>query len=542
MKGRLVLMGIAVTILFVVLAIGTGSAQKGKTIKLIAPPMYDWKLDWTIKEALTTNLRKGLREDATEWQWWYSTAQFLLTHPNVEIDFEKSPGWGGNPGWGQLGQPERLMTALASGDAPCMYFPESLGGISTAINEGYAADITDIVKDWKLYQWMRNEMWAYWAPFWQNNRCYGIPGYGYYTPCVIYRKDVFKNAGLAFPQDWTVDEFIQICGKIARPEKQMWALSLAGADQWVMEYLFDIYGLPLVIPDKTGKYTWRSAIDIPEARPIFEFYRTLAFEQKSVLISTGAEPLGQGMDLPGGKLAMALWGTSSSAIWRAAMSSGYFAGPSFYHITGTPAKTAFYEACGIAPFPRGPQNVRTNCGGTIYNFVFNPTLDKDELKAAFDWATWIMGGDGFRIMLEAQRIYARREEPSWNVPSTYPLPEKCLYLDRIVPEWYKIQKKMDIEPRLPSPEEYGLPLVGHSNALVPLIEELITNPRVNLEDIGRKHADRINKGVLNYRAKTQKRDSYEKYYNALDEFYKKHFPNYYAKTFKNLYSKYYKVR
>ncbi|MCD6231034.1 extracellular solute-binding protein [Candidatus Aerophobetes bacterium] len=513
-----------------------------KTVEITPLDWYPWLTEKTMLEIFNEHTTKA---DAWPWAFRYATALFIITHPEVKINFETEKQWprGSTP-------QEKLITAMASGEAPSYYSLGVLTGTpETDIAEGYAADITDLVDKWKFKDFLKENWWSVWQRAWKNGRCYALPAVWYTGSDMIYRRDLFKAAGLFNEEgkpgpsiNWTMDDFRTICQKLTDPKKQIWGFAMTGD---VIKYsrsiknFFDAFGVPRVIPDRSGKYTWRSALDIPEVQPLLKFWYDMVWKDKSVLVYPPGEPLYSGQETPNGRVAITYWLNSTAAQSRAINSTDLLAGPSFYHIKGTPEDMPFYKSCGPVPFPVGPEGIRLNLI-TAGLMGFNPTLDKDQLKAAFEFYTWMWGGgEGYKILLEQTRIVSKHPEVAVQMmPYLYPYPGKPK--KEVVPEWAKIEEIEKSFPTAPLPSAYNL-VVNLQNSVLPLFDTIIHDPKVDLQKVARETANRINKGVLNYKVKGQTVKNYKDYYTDLATFYKENFPEYYEKTFKNLFEKYYKV-
>ena len=513
-----------------------------RTVEITPLDAYPWLCEKTLLELFKEHTGGGLAPWA--WAFRYATAMFLTTHPEVKINFETEKQWprGSTP-------QEKLITAMASGEAPSYYSLGILTGTpETDIAEGYAADITELVNKWEFKDFVEENWWQIWQRAWIGSRCYGLPNYWYQGSDMIYIKHFFEKAGIfneegkpGPPVNWTMDDFRTICKKLTDSKKKIWGFAITGD---VTRYpkttkaFFDAFGVPQVIPDKSGKYTWKSALDIPEVQPLLEFWYNMVWKDKSVLVYPPGEPLYSGQETPNGRVAITYWLGSTAARGRAIISTDLVLGPSFYHIKGTPDDVPFYKSCGPAPFPVGPEGIRLNLisTGTI---GFNPTLDKDQLKAAFEFYTWMFGGgEGYKILLGQMRIVNRRKLAIQQMPYLYPYPG--ISLKEVIPEWIKIEEIEKSFPVAPLPSKYNL-VVNLQKSVFPLFDTIIHDPDVDLQKVARETANRINKGVLNYKVKGQTVKNYKDYYTDLAAFYKENFPEYYKKTFKSLFEKYYKV-
>ena len=501
-----------------------------------------WKIDKTPLEWYQ-EIDEDPVHSMQQWATRYATAIYLATHPRVNIQFEKSEKmWP----YGAVWQHEKLITALASGEAPAWYGLGAItGSIEGDIMEGYAADITDLVNNWDQKDFLMKHRWGVWHRAWREGHCYGVPPTYWVYAAFTYRKDYFKEAGIfdekgnpAPPLNWTTDDFKNICLKLTNPKKKRWAFSILNAKRSMIERFFDIFGVPLVIPDKSGKQTWKSGINIPEAMSVWNFYQYLV-KNNCILVGEAGEFKGSDeLEMVNGRIAMTRWTGISSAIWRAIMSK--YADPMFFHLEGTPKDLPFYKAAGVALFPKGPEgiNISTVSSGGV---AFNPSLSKDQLKAAFDLQTNLYGGGiGYVEKIKAKGIGAYGGKYIEDSLKTYRLPAEVLTLDKTLPEWDKITKIEETLPIQPTAGEFGLPVILE-DSMASIVDLVIHEPNIDLNKELNKAADRINKGVLNYKAGGNEKKKFEDYYTALGEFYKKNFPGYYKNTYVKLLEKYYKV-
>jgi len=543
-KVLTVLLVISLALSLLTAATVAPAEETKRTVEITPLDTYPWLCEKTLLELFNEHTGGGLAPWA--WAFRYATAMFLTTHPEVKIDFETEKEW---PRGRTL--QEKLMTAMASGEAPSYYTLGTLTGEPEVdITEGYAADITDLVDKWEYKDYLKENWWSIWQRAWKNGRCYGIPNVWWTGSDMVYRKDYFKEAGLFNKEgkpgpsvNWTFEDFRVICQKLTNPKKKIWGFAMnwdIARQPLNIKYLFDAWGVPQVIPDKSGKYTWKSALDIPEIQPLLKFWYDMVWKDKSVLVyAPGVKRLGA-HELPTGKVAITWWLNSAAAQTRALNSTDQLFGASSYHIKGTPEDLPFYKSCAPVPLPIGPEGIRlNNLRAGLYGF--NPTLDKDQLKASFEFYTWMWGGgEGYKIMLNQNRITSKKPEMKIKTMPTWLYPWGEITKKKLIPEWVKIEEIEKSFPTAPLPSAYNL-VVNLQDSVLPLFDTIIHEPKVDLQKVALDTANRINKGVLNYKVKGQTVKNYKDYYTDLAAFYKENFPEYYKKTFKSLFEKYYKV-
>lgn len=519
-------------------SIAAGASEEEK-IEITPGLMSGWfkqeKLDSTLRELLSTDM-------VHTWFWarTYGIALFLFTHPDVKLDLDKA--WT----FGDTSDKTLLLTALAAGEAPAMYFMGRFSGDPQGeIAQGFYADITDLVDQWKLKDYLAENRWALWKPAWVKGRVYGVPRWNFSTAGVMYRKAYFEEAGIfdaegkpAPPSDWTWNDFEVISKKVRNPKKEIWAATLM--PYW-REFLFNSFGLPRVIPDTTGTYTWKSSLSIPEMMPLLEFVRGVAESGDFLTPPVGDRTqwhIGWADFQNTGRAAMCITSNTGGGFGRAIGSSDYLYGPSYNHPAKVPEDISFGEAMGIAPIPKGPQGVRiANMESVLWGF--NPQLSEEELKAAFEFYTFNLEYT-LPLCFKAWSLTAGQTELNiTNAVLTVPLPGVDSVVT-LVPEWGDVLNQMVKFPVKPSPGEYNMPVdLGDSyDALFGLIMQ---NPKVDLAKEAKTAANLVNQGVLDYKMEGQTVKDYQEYYQALDKFYKENFPDYYQEVFSDLFEKYYKV-
>lgn len=457
----------------------------------------------------------------------YSKALFQYLHPKIEVKTVAESFW----------IPfEKLMALLAGGTAPCLY---PIVGAQLFIEKELVADITELVKTWPAAPYIRKDWWAAWKPCWKGDRCYGIPSCSGADRVITLRKDWFEEAGLFNekgeplpPDNWTWNDFRKIAVKLTNTKKNRWGLCYAPSGVGALSqfangiaYGFGVFEpYSFCIPDKSGKYTWRFS-STPQLIESLQFLRDLRFKYDCML--TGVEI---GMQSAFHK---EMLGNRAGMIY-------FNTGQTLNHEVPAPKKTL-----GVALFPRkDPYNLRfTALHATV--FGFNPTLSKEELKAAFEYRDWQWFGKGFTLVL--RNIVDLLPTCA---PNTYPADWRFIYmLLRVAPPREEVPglppmteytpanflRIVNIEkqaPSFPEPYEYGLRLYMRT---VPdeakpiesaLFQALVTDPNTTVEAELNKAADMLNKMVYNYKidGDTEKMKAYV---DALVKFYKENYPEFY---------------
>jgi len=500
-------------------------------------------------------------ETETVWKY-YQLALFEATHPKVKVKLSTYSGW----------KAEELLTGLAGGTAPSYYDITQEAGPAGYIKQGLVADITDLVKNWDQTPYIQSHYGALWECCWDKGRCYGIPTVDPMIPCIygfLYRKDWCKEAGIfngkgegGPPLNWTIKEFREIFMKLTDPKKNRWGLTV-GPVQWhwgLKNPAFQCMRAPFgtqpwfwTVPDKSGKYTWRFDTS-PQVVESLEFLRDMIWKDKSII--TGAE-------YSGGEVNREFWGNRAGAYYFRNMDGigKVFGAP---HVFSPTIPTE--EILGFAPVPAGKYGLRLNTRRVSFN-GFNPTLSKEELKAAFEYADWIRVGEGATISLEYslhnwrtigktlplelarttlpwQTLVSQTKEFPGSlrirkVPEGFPdilkmIPEGMLDATRVslkIPAYTNFFRATDLTvPGL------GKELAG----LMSLYQAIASNPNVDIEKELKKTADMLNATVFNVKLEND-REALKEYFQGLDNFYKEYYPDWWkSKEYKDLFENYYK--
>jgi len=483
----------------------------------------------------------------------YNKALFELYHPKVKIQsIDFSP-------WGREGA-QNIISGIAGGTCPSMFPTMHGGGPQRWINKGLCADITDLVKNWDQVPYIENSaVKTIWDLMWKDGRCYGILGSSFILANSVplaFRKDYFKEAGIyngkgkpGPPENWTWEDFREICKKLTDIKKKRWGYCpyLIPKSMFLMMRelpFFSFGGQPwtLVVPDKSGKYTWRFA-DTPPTRKTFEFFQEMV-KDKSLLIGVEED---SNRNFKAGRTAITPW----PASW--AISDILFR-PHRYSATVTTE-----EILGLVLPPQGKYGLKIiEIASDPY--AFDPTLNKEELKAAFEWMDWNLVGPGKTLLLERSvHLMSLVDEKAF-----YPwyaldhkglsylrirkVPKGIPSLDEVIPaDIVKVLRDAMKVPQVPGESFFGgvSGLLGYSleeevRIIYALYQKIALDPNANVEEEIKKTAELLNSTVYNVKMEND-RELLKKYYTGLDNFYKENYPEYYKSAeYKEMWENYYK--
>jgi len=459
---------------------------------------------------------------------------FEIEHPKVKIEITRAQYW----------KPS-LQANLAAGTAPAIY---GAGGLPGTIDEGIYADITDLVKNWDKAAGIPMSLWQ---NAWKDGRCYARPEKGVWRAGAIeLRKDWFKEAGIfnkygePLPEDnWTFSDFREIAKKLTDPKKKRWGYAYSPNSAYSGDHFQDLgrnfaHGISYAIPDKTGKYTWRFNTN-PQIAETLRWLGDMRFKDKSLLIGKSAGE------------SHGAFNSSRAAMYLFEYGLGLRIG----------CRTTFSETVprrffsGFALYPQGPYGLRRGCP-SLQLSALNPTLSKEQLKAAFEFMDFTLYGKGEWYYAQAGVDAYLAGLPILNQPEVrgpVPLPVFKQALKEVVgnpkesdlytPDQLRKRSLIFTVPEVPFPHIYGIPLKtpkDYESALTAMYSKAVTDPNCDYQAAVNEAADVINKTVWNYKIKGDK-EKFKEYYTALGKFYKEHYPEFYEKEWPKLLEKYYKV-
>jgi N,N'-diacetylchitobiose transport system substrate-binding protein len=186
--------------------------------------------------------------------------EFEAAHPGVKVKYEVQQ-------WDGIQQ--KLTTALASGAPPDVIEIGNTQTAAFAAQDGVLTDLTADKDSFNGSQWLKGlaDSGSY------DGKTYGVPFYAANRE-VIYRKDMFEQAGIAKPPA-SNDEWIDAIGKLkakfgSDPDFQ--ALYMPGQNWYaLLSFIWDNGG---DIAKADGK-NYKATLDTPEAKAGLDFYKKL---------------------------------------------------------------------------------------------------------------------------------------------------------------------------------------------------------------------------------------------------------------------------
>ena len=313
------------------------TAQDAVTLKLWTVPGHDLGAEETQRELF---------------------AKFEEMHPNIKIDLTVMP---------ESGYEDRMTTVLGAGSgAPdlIVFFDNNWLPQALDLTDYIEAD-PDISPD------------KYYTEFWNNrvvdgDRIVALP-YGIGANIVLYNKDVFDAAGVAYPTaDWTTEDFISIAKSVTDKSKGIW-----GGDRprGAFRAVFNNYGALPYSDDSTsvdGHYNSDASV--------------AAFTWLWDLVDSGATPTPAEIDILGTE------GTGPVDLFisgRLAMAT----------LNQTHLLTSLKQGVnfGVVPEPKGPGPVRHVNAWSARPGIWQGTEHPEE---AWELLKFWAGAEGQRYMME----------------------------------------------------------------------------------------------------------------------------------------------
>jgi hypothetical protein len=208
------------------------------------------------------------------------------------------------------------------------------------------------------------------------------------------------------------------------------------------------------------------------------------------------------------------------------------------------------ETVGMALPPKGPTGL-SGFKAITNNFGFDPTLSPEQLEAAFDWTKSFFYGPIFsntiRSNVQRDKALGKRSDAYAKVFVLPYEPEEGL-LDEPMsavfpPDYLRVYDQIRAAPAPPLPREFGLqepPTAELDKAVKAMYSEAIFNAKVDLPALVKKTAGIVNSTMLSFKTPGD-REKLKRFFAALGDFYRRHYPEFHRREWPELYEKYYRV-
>jgi ABC-type glycerol-3-phosphate transport system substrate-binding protein len=309
--------------------------------------------------------------------------RFKAANPNVSI---KTDDW--------EYKPTEIGIKMAANNAPTEFTAYLTEGRVLA-EKGWAADVTDLIANWKNKDDLNPIMTS---PFSVNGKVYGVPVDAYVMTITINKK-IFAEKGIPLPSlDWTWEELLETAKKVNDPAKGIAGfipMGKGGEAGWNWtNFLFAAGGEIQTV--ENGKVT--AQFNNEAGLKALEFYKQL--KDADVLPKNWALGYGDALNLFNqGRGAMVMCGSGNAA--DAAINTGGISKDDIA-IYPIPSLTKGGKHTGVL-------------GGSFK--VINPKADAAQQKTAFDWITSEYFTDDFLNAIDSE-IAGRKTDNKVYIPQT----------------------------------------------------------------------------------------------------------------------------
>jgi ABC-type sugar transport system permease subunit/ABC-type glycerol-3-phosphate transport system substrate-binding protein len=353
----------------------------------------------------------------------------------VEVELHRATGI-------QVEGVESVLLALAGGVAPdVMYvnFRQSDTYIQQRFlypldrpEDHYLASMTEEEADFRIHP----KIWSVIARKGPDGEkhVWAIPYGGALGKIVTYRRDLFDEAGVAYPtNDWTWTDFMDACRKITDPSRGIYGAYMGRGKQesWYwMTFLWSAGGDAMAYDEASDQ--WRAVFDSPEAALALDFYTRLCTEPWTDE---------QGRLRRGYVLRDTTEGQSQWDQGRIGML--------FQYIDEKAFSTINPDLTGMAPVPRGPTGLRGGELNSRMMGLFSGIKDPVVRDAAWEYIRFYDSEEAVRIKT---RVMVEGGMGRFLNPRYL---EMCGYTDliRLSPKGWK--ECFDIAMESGRPEPYG---------------------------------------------------------------------------------------
>lgn len=326
--------------------------------------------------------------------WKEIVEEFQKKNPGVEIEVQITP-------WEEF--LPKILTQVASGTAPDIITVENQPFPAFA-GKGLLRDLTDYMEKTKGFS--KKDFFSHYIDRYSvEGRIYGIPWDCEPVACLFYNKKLFKDAGVAYPNNtWRWQQLLESAQKLTK--KQGDRVIQYGFNLQQEEWKYFVYTNGGALVDNIKKPT-KCMLDSKRAIDGIQFYLDLMYKYQvspspAMIEASGASSVDLFLT---GKVAMSLGG-----IWDA-----------FFH------PKEYHEIAGLTIAPAGPTGIRKyRTGGTAWTI----TRASKEPDLAWKFITFFMGLEGFKIQFNGSYKGAL-DIPAYIPSYKWYISQKDLYLENL---------------------------------------------------------------------------------------------------------------
>ncbi len=416
-----------------------------------------------------------------------------------------------------------LLTQLAGGQAPDV-FPAYGDNPAPYVSQNALADLTPFVEKWPEWQGVPASLKGTATV---DGKVYAIPTNAPSGYVMIYRKDIFKSAGVSEPApSWTTDDYLSIATKISNPSKKLWGTNLLWQyTNWYFGEICQCLGVPVagyffLVPDSTGtKFDIAPQAEVARA---LGYYQSFVKQHAALYGSSEQYGVASNNDLVAGRVAMCIRQTKSLN--------------GLLNSIGQPGGLQSLDQLGIVPMPQGPDGTRNyDIGANFYSV--NGTATGDKLTLAWQFLEAMIGPRGTELEYAVNGLSGSLPQ----LPPAYPGTALPLAVSALFPSsWLQTITGADVlgVPLPPNPSNYKIPPTppGTASGWDAYIQQAMVNPNTAPTTIAQQLKQHMDTAVNNTPVSGLSKAVWHTYYQALGKYFQTNYPKYYAGT----YTKYYK--
>jgi len=374
---------------------------------------------------------------------------------------------------------DAIIMSFAAGTAPDV-FGIPFRNVSTFIENGFFYPLDEYFEKWSKEEDLNKKIIPQaWKVIRQKGHIWGVPS-GFSVNALIYRKDLFKKAGLdpnRGPRDW--DELYEYALKLTDQEAGRYGFGLfgqIGGLAWFWQNFLWQAGGEVLEQDKDGN--WKAVFNSPAGVEALKFYQKLV---RGKFVKNGKEYRGVAKivlwtlwdEFDEGKIAMVF------SLYRPG------------EITIVPPELD-PNIVGISPMPKGPKGIGgCELNATIYGI--NGTIkDKKKRDAAWEYIKFMQSDEAKKIYVSrlVEAGYAKFIHPNYLKQFGY---EE--YISDVPKEWIKMYDEMLATAH---PEPYGKNCQNIYNFMNPPIDKVVLYDDVDYQKELDLAVQKTNEKLLNY--------------------------------------------
>jgi len=356
---------------------------------------------------------------------WAIVERFMELHPEIKIE-----GFRGLEAPG-LGMEVGPLLAMAGGVAPDVLYV-NFRISDSYIQQEFLYPLDDYVAEWAKEEDLSERIYP---PVWQvikrEGHVWAIP-YGTLVMALVYRKDLFREAGLdpdRPPDNW--EELFEYAKRLTKPEEGQYGIALAGGPQasWFFINFLWSAGGEVMRQDESGQ--WRVVFNDEAAVEALKFYQRLMREKWTRNGKTH-----RGVAYRGQQDMWVKWNLGKI-------------GMNFTYLSDDLMANVNPNVVGIAPVPKGPTGLRgseLNCWMQGMNATIEDPKKRD---VAWEYIKFWASEEAQRIKT---RVYVEGGYAKFIVPKYLRKFGYERYLREVPPGW---EETLEEALRNGRPEPYG---------------------------------------------------------------------------------------